>query len=177
MTAQAIETHAAQLKRIPEMLEEALPAWEAQVKATAEQLAGVRTFLYLGRGAHYAIAREGALKLKESAYLQAEGYPAGEQKYGPNALVSADAPLVVLATYDSEDPDSMLRYSKTVQLIRDMREQGAVILSLSNAGDEEVRKLSSFSALLCRRAATTCSRSLKWFRCSCWLIPWRCFTG
>ena len=144
MTAQAIETHAAQLKRIPEMLEEALPAWEAQVKATAEQLAGVRTFLYLGRGAHYAIAREGALKLKESAYLQAEGYPAGELKHGPNALVSADAPLVVLATYDSEDPDSMLRYSKTVQLIRDMREQGAVILSLSNAGDEEVRKLSSF---------------------------------
>ena len=54
----------------------------------------------LGRGVHYAIAREGALKLKESAYLQAEGYPAGELKHGPNALVSSDAPLVVITTRD-----------------------------------------------------------------------------
>ena len=58
------------------------------------------TFLYLGRGIHYAIAREGALKLKEASYVHAEGYPAGELKHGPNALVSDRVPLVVLATVD-----------------------------------------------------------------------------
>ena len=54
----------------------------------------------LGRGIHYAIAREGALKLKESSYIHAEGYPAGELKHGPNALVSDEVPLVVIATVD-----------------------------------------------------------------------------
>ncbi len=58
------------------------------------------TFLYLGRGIHYAIAREGALKLKEASYVHAEGYPAGELKHGPNALVSDRVPLVVVATVD-----------------------------------------------------------------------------
>ena len=63
---------------------------------------GASAVLYLGRAIHYAIAREGALKLKESAYVQAEGYPAGELKHGPNALVSKNAPLVVIATRDQQ---------------------------------------------------------------------------
>jgi glucosamine--fructose-6-phosphate aminotransferase (isomerizing) len=66
-------------------------------------------FLYLGRGVHYAIAREGALKLKEISYAHAEGYPAGELKHGPNALVDETLPVVVLATCDKRDPDSLLR--------------------------------------------------------------------
>lgn len=97
--------------------------------------------LYLGRGIHYAIAREGALKLKESAYLQAEGYPAGELKHGPNALVSREAPLVVLATQDRDDPDSVLRYSKTLQLLHDMRAQNAEIIAIVSEGDEDIPKL------------------------------------
>jgi glutamine---fructose-6-phosphate transaminase (isomerizing) len=92
---------------------------------------------------HYAIAREGALKLKESAYLQAEGYPAGELKHGPNALVSPDAPLVVLATQDPSDPDAMLRYRKVLQLMKDMRTQGATILAIATEGDEEAAALAN----------------------------------
>ena len=145
MTGQAIESHAAQFQQLPNLIESALPSWEEQVTQIAGELKSARTFLYLGRGAHYAIAREGALKLKESAYMQAEGYPAGELKHGPNALVSPEAPLVVLATCNPEDPDSTLRYSKTIQLMRDMHAQGAVILSLANQGDDEARKLSRFS--------------------------------
>lgn len=145
MTAHTVESHSEHFHELPDLMENALPAWEAQVKEISEQLAQARTFLYLGRAGHYAIAREGALKLKESAYIQAEGYPTGELKHGPNALVNADAPLVVLATRDPEDPDSVLRYSKTVQLIRDMKEQGAVIVSLANVGDDEVSSLSAFT--------------------------------
>ena len=88
--------------------------------------------------AHYAIAREGALKLKESAYLNAEGYPSGELKHGPNALVSKEAPLIMIATADVNDPDSLLRYSKVLQLMKDMREQGARIIALATEGDREV---------------------------------------
>jgi glucosamine--fructose-6-phosphate aminotransferase (isomerizing) len=88
-------------------------------------------------------AREGALKLKESAYVQAEGYPAGELKHGPNALVSKNAPLVVTATRDRNDPDSVLRYEKTLQLLRDMRAQGAEIFAIISEDDAEIAQLTS----------------------------------
>ena len=104
----------------------------------ANKYRSASTFLYLGRGIHYAIAREGALKLKEASYIHAEGYPSGELKHGPNALVTDRVPLVVLATVDLELDASVLRYEKTLQLLRDMREQGATVIAIANAGDEEV---------------------------------------
>jgi glutamine---fructose-6-phosphate transaminase (isomerizing) len=92
MTQQAAEALGRQLREVPLLLQLALPGWQKRIEALAPELANSSTLLYLGRGAHYAIAREGALKLKESAYLNAEGYPAGELKHGPNALVSKDTP-------------------------------------------------------------------------------------
>lgn len=145
MTAQAIAAHCEQMERLPKILEVHLEGWEKRVSAIAESLSEARTFLYLGRAIHYAIAREGALKLKESAYVQAEGMPAGELKHGPNALVSPEAPLVMLATRDRNDPDSSLRYERTLQLMRDMHAQGAEILAIHVEGDEEPAKLSQFS--------------------------------
>jgi glutamine---fructose-6-phosphate transaminase (isomerizing) len=142
MTAQAVAAHCEQMERLPHLLEATLERWETQIAAIAERLRDARTFLYLGRAIHYAIAREGALKLKESAYVQAEGLPAGELKHGPNALVSPEAPLVMLATRDRDDPDSTLRYEKTVQLMRDMHTQGAEIVVLHIEGDEEPAQLS-----------------------------------
>src|SRR5258707_12418476 len=123
---------------IPRLGQDALRGWHQQIEPLTPQLAGSRTILYLGRGAHYAIGREGALKLKESAYLNAEGYPSGELKHGPNALVSKEAPLVMIATADVNDPDSLLRYSKVLQLMKDMREQGARIVALATEDDREV---------------------------------------
>jgi glutamine---fructose-6-phosphate transaminase (isomerizing) len=144
MTSPTVESHIEGLRRLPSLLEGALEKWRVQVAGLAPALKSARAFLYLGRGLHYAIAREGALKLKESAYLQAEGYPAGELKHGPNALVSADTPLVVIATHDPSDPDAMLRYRKLLQLMKDMREQGATLLVISSEGDREAASLANW---------------------------------
>jgi glucosamine--fructose-6-phosphate aminotransferase (isomerizing) len=145
MTAQMVSSHLEQLERLPGLLEAALERWEALIEEVANGTRSACGFLYLGRAVHYAMAREGALKMKESAYIQAEGYPAGELKHGPNALVSPDAPLVVLATRDESDPDSLLRYQKTLQLMRDMHAQGATILSITTEGDQEAAMLSRYS--------------------------------
>jgi glucosamine--fructose-6-phosphate aminotransferase (isomerizing) len=101
------------------------------------------TFLFLGRGIHYAIAREGALKLKEASYVHAEGYPTGELKHGPNALVSERTPLVILATVDRSNRWSVIRYEKTLQLLAEMHSQGARVIALANLGDEAVPALAS----------------------------------
>ncbi|HEX4064971.1 MAG TPA: SIS domain-containing protein [Acidobacteriaceae bacterium] len=145
MTAQGVAAHCEQMERLSRLLEEQLESWERQISGIAERLREARTFLYLGRAIHYAIAREGALKLKESAYVQAEGLPVGELKHGPNALVSPEAPLVVLATRDRDDPDSSLRYERTLQLMRDMHAQGAEIVAVHVEGDEEAAQLSRYS--------------------------------
>ena len=141
MTNHAVSGFCSQLSDVIEATRSALPAWEEQARGFAEAMKGANAVLYLGRAIHYAIAREGALKLKESAYVQAEGYPVGELKHGPNALVGKNAPLVVLATRDESDPDSVLRYEKTLQLIRDMHAQGAEIFALISASDTEIPKL------------------------------------
>lgn len=138
MTTQGVSAHCEHLCEIIPAMEAKLPEWEARAKSLAEQFSSAKTLLYLGRGIHYAMAREGALKLKESAYVHAEGYPAGELKHGPNALVSPEAPLVILATVDRDDPDSLLRYEKTVQLMRDMHAQKAQIIAIVTEGDTEV---------------------------------------
>jgi len=104
----------------------------------ARKYAGATTFLYLGRGVHFAMAREGALKMKETSYVEAEGYPTGELKHGPNALVSEQVPLVVLATVDRALEASVARYEKTLQLLDDMRRQGARVIALANSGDDEI---------------------------------------
>jgi len=148
MTVQTTDARVNEVEMLPVLLEHALPAWETQIHEIANQLRQAKSFLFLGRGIHYAMAREGALKLKESAYIHAEGYPAGELKHGPNALVSADIPLVVIATVDHADPDSVLRYSKTLQLLKDMKSQGAQIFALATEGDTEVPKYSTYCVFI-----------------------------
>ena len=138
-----IEARMTALGELPESIAAQLDEWDESMASLAASYADAKTFLYLGRGVHYAIAREGALKLKESSYLHAEGYPAGELKHGPNALVSPQVPLVVLATVDADEPESMLRYEKTVSLLYDMRQQGARVLAIANAGDSTVRSLAT----------------------------------
>jgi glucosamine--fructose-6-phosphate aminotransferase (isomerizing) len=81
--------------------------------------------------------------MKEASYVHAEGYPAGELKHGPNALVSDRVPLVVLATVDRQLAASVVRYERTLQLLRDMRTQGAKVIGIANAGDREVAELVS----------------------------------
>jgi len=139
--ASALATHIAHLQALPASIEAQLDGWREQTAALARKYKSAASFLYLGRGIHYAIAREGALKLKEASYVHAEGYPAGELKHGPNALVSDRVPLVVLATVDRALDASVVRYEKTLQLLQDMKTQGAKVIAIANAGDSEVAGL------------------------------------
>ncbi len=130
-------------RTLPARVEAQLPYWDRTMRDVAERFSAAKSFLFLGRGIGYAIAREGALKLKESAYLHAEGYPSGELKHGPNALVAEGTPLVMVATVDRSDGESLQRYERIVGLMRDMREQGASILAVANTDDKVVGALAT----------------------------------
>ena len=139
----ALRTELVALRALPSRLQAQLAGWQRQLGAVVRSYQQTTNFLFLGRGVHYPIAREGALKLKESSYLHAEGYPSGELKHGPNALVSSATPLVMLATVARQSPVSVERYERVLQLMAEMREQGANILAVANTGDLAVAKLAT----------------------------------
>jgi glucosamine--fructose-6-phosphate aminotransferase (isomerizing) len=143
MDAAQISSSIRALRALTGQIARQLDGWRDTAKKLARKYADANTFLYLGRGIHYAIAREGALKMKESSYVHAEGYPAGELKHGPNALVGEQVPLVVLATVDNGLEDSVLRYEKTVQLLEDMKKQGARVIAITNTGDARIAALAT----------------------------------
>jgi glucosamine--fructose-6-phosphate aminotransferase (isomerizing) len=101
-------------------------------------------FLYLGRGIHFPIALEGALKLKEISYIHAEGYPAGEMKHGPNALIDENLPAVVIATRDPSDPLSRVLYEKTLSNIQEVKAREGIVVAVACDGDEEVAKCADY---------------------------------
>jgi len=84
---------------------------------------------------------EGALKLKEISYIHAEGYPAGEMKHGPNALIDEELPVVVIATYDPEDQLSRTRYEKTVSNIQEVQARRGRVICIANRGDDQLREM------------------------------------
>ncbi len=106
-----------------------------------KKLHTAKDFLYLGRGIHFPMALEGALKLKEISYIHAEGYPAGEMKHGPNALIDETLPVVVVATYDPDDEASKVRYEKTLSNIQEVKARSGVVIAIANKGDEVVAKM------------------------------------
>ncbi len=101
----------------------------------------VQDFLFLGRAIHYPIAMDGALKLKEVSYIHAEGYPTGETKHGPNALIDESLPVVIIATCDRNDPGSVLRYEKNLANIKGFKEQSGRVIAIATRGDEAIRRL------------------------------------
>jgi glucosamine--fructose-6-phosphate aminotransferase (isomerizing) len=108
----------------------------------ARQFHRYSDFLYLGRGIHFPIALEGALKLKEISYIHAEGYPAGEMKHGPNALIDENLPVVVLATRDDKDPETITRYEKSVSNIKEVKARDGIVISIVTEGDHSAREAS-----------------------------------
>jgi glutamine---fructose-6-phosphate transaminase (isomerizing) len=130
--------------RIPHKIETVLQGDETGLYETlARQFFRNTDFLYLGRGIHYPIALEGALKLKEISYIHAEGYPAGEMKHGPNALIDENLPVVVLATHDQSDSDSVTRYEKSVSNIQEVRARNGIVIAVVTAGDHLAREASN----------------------------------
>jgi glutamine---fructose-6-phosphate transaminase (isomerizing) len=128
-----------ELTRIPAKLEHLLLQDEA-CDELAKRYQKVHDFLFLGRGIHYPIALEGALKLKEISYIHAEGYPAGEMKHGPNALIDENLPVVVIATKDSNSPDSLLRYEKTISNLKEVKARSGVVIALATEGDADIKE-------------------------------------
>jgi glucosamine--fructose-6-phosphate aminotransferase (isomerizing) len=127
-----------ELGRVPAKIEEVLKGRSAQLEALAKEFSTARDFLYLGRGIHFPIALEGALKLKEISYIHAEGYPAGEMKHGPNALIDETLPVVVLATRDEADPASKLRYEKTLSNIQEVTARSGRVIAVATEGDTTI---------------------------------------
>jgi glucosamine--fructose-6-phosphate aminotransferase (isomerizing) len=128
-----------ELTKIPAKLETLL-AQDQACDELAKRYQKVHDFLFLGRGIHYPIALEGALKLKEISYIHAEGYPAGEMKHGPNALIDENLPVVVIATRDVKDSESMLRYEKTISNLKEVKARSGVVIALATEGDEEIKE-------------------------------------
>jgi glutamine---fructose-6-phosphate transaminase (isomerizing) len=128
-----------ELMLVPGKLETVLTATEPYADLE-RSLSKAKDFLFLGRGIHFPIALEGALKLKEISYIHAEGYPAGEMKHGPNALIDENLPVVVLATRDESSPDSVVRYEKTLSNIQEVRARGGHVVAIACEGDREVGK-------------------------------------
>jgi glucosamine--fructose-6-phosphate aminotransferase (isomerizing) len=129
-----------ELARIPGQLEHVLSNTSGYDNL-ARALFRAQDFLYLGRGIHFPIALEGALKLKEISYIHAEGYPAGEMKHGPNALIDENLPVVVLATCDPDSEESRVHYEKTLSNIQEVKARSGIVVAVACEGDEQVAKI------------------------------------
>ena len=119
-----------ELLKIPHLVQEVLDL-NPQVEALAKRYMTARDFLYLGRGINYPIALEGALKLKEISYIHAEGYPAGEMKHGPIALIDEEVPVVVLAPRGKT-------YEKILNNVEEVRARDGKVIVLVNPADKEI---------------------------------------
>jgi glucosamine--fructose-6-phosphate aminotransferase (isomerizing) len=138
LTPEIAQTLMQELTRIPHKIETILQR-DSDVEELAKQFFRHSDFLYLGRGIHYPIALEGALKLKEISYIHAEGYPAGEMKHGPNALIDENLPVVVIATRDESDAASMTRYEKTVSNLQEVKARDGIVITVVTEGDRLAR--------------------------------------
>jgi glutamine---fructose-6-phosphate transaminase (isomerizing) len=133
LSAAACRRHLEDLARIPHLMERAL-ALGGPIDEIARTLTQARDFLYLGRGINYPIALEGALKLKEISYVHAEGYPAGEMKHGPIALIDDNLPVVALC------PRGHV-YEKMVSNVQEVKARGGRVVAVVSEGDEQVRSI------------------------------------
>ncbi len=129
-----------ELSKIPEKLEEVLRTVDDQCHELAKLLHR-SDFLFLGRGIHYPIALEGALKLKEISYIHAEGYPAGEMKHGPNALIDETLPVVCIATKTPTTPARVLKYEKTLSNIQEVTARSGRVIAIAIEGDTHISQL------------------------------------
>jgi glucosamine--fructose-6-phosphate aminotransferase (isomerizing) len=143
MTPAAARVLVQEMIQIPGKLEQVLAQTEIY-ENLAKHLARSQDFLYLGRGIHFPISLEGALKLKEISYIHAEGYPAGEMKHGPNALIDENLPVVVLATRDPESEESQVHYEKTLSNIQEVKARSGIVVAVACEGDEEVAKMADY---------------------------------
>jgi glucosamine--fructose-6-phosphate aminotransferase (isomerizing) len=133
LTPTAVRTHIEGLLQLPQVVEQAIKA-SAIMEKVAERFYNRTDFLFLGRGINYPIALEGALKLKEISYIHAEGYPAGEMKHGPIALIDEQMPVVAIA------PDDHV-FEKMIGNVQEAKARGGSVIAITSEGDERMSRV------------------------------------
>ena len=136
-----IDTMIMGLREIPQKMERVLDQ-AGDIQRIAKQLTSRSNAIYLGRGAHFPIALEGALKLKEISYIHAEGYPAAEMKHGPIALIDKQMPVIVIA------PKDKLTYQKTLGNIEEVKAREGTVIAIATEGDELIPKLADHTIFI-----------------------------
>ncbi len=127
-----LSAHLQHLARLPDLVGHALESYP-QIQALAAHFHNHRDFLFLGRGINYPVALEGALKLKEISYIHAEGYPAGEMKHGPIALIDENMPVVAIATKHTV-------YDKMISQIEQVKARGGIVIAIATEGDMAIAR-------------------------------------
>ena len=135
LSEEQVIKHAQELIELPLKIEEVLSEADT-IEEMSKEFFRAQDFLYLGRGINFPVALEGALKLKEISYIHAEGYPAGEMKHGPNALIDETLPVVIINTREEGNENSELRYEKTHSNIVEVKSRDGIIFSILSEGDK-----------------------------------------
>src|SRR5215471_6482773 len=133
-----------ELRDLPGQMERVLST-DGICRQIAEEIYSYKDFIYVGRDIDYPIALEGALKLKEISYIHAEGYPTGELKHGPSALLGEQFVIVIIATRDRDNEESVLRYSKSLSNVIEFMERQGPVVAIVTEGDEEISKVASYT--------------------------------
>ncbi len=143
LSSEQVVKHAQELIELPLKIEEILGEADT-IEEMSKEFFRATDFLYLGRGINFPVALEGALKLKEISYIHAEGYPAGEMKHGPNALIDETLPVIVINTKEKGNEGSELRYEKTHSNIVEVKARDGIIFSILTEGDTMSSQESNF---------------------------------
>ena len=143
LPAEEAQRHAQQLAELPVKLEHLLNESD-QMEELSKEFFRSTDFLYLGRGINFPVALEGALKLKEISYIHAEGYPAGEMKHGPNALIDERLPVLFINTREAGNRASELRYEKTHSNIVEVKAREGIVISVLTEGDTMSSEVSDY---------------------------------
>jgi glutamine---fructose-6-phosphate transaminase (isomerizing) len=140
LDVESCRRQAQELLSLPAKLEAVL-SHDAIYEELAKKYFKASDFLFLGRGINFPIALEGALKLKEISYIHAEGYPAGEMKHGPIALIDEEMPVVVVAARDPRDLESHVLYEKTLSNMQEVKARQGIVIAIATQGDDETAKI------------------------------------
>jgi glucosamine--fructose-6-phosphate aminotransferase (isomerizing) len=143
LSAEEAKHHAQQLAELPVKLEHLLNESD-DIEELSKEFFRSTDFLYLGRGINFPVALEGALKLKEISYIHAEGYPAGEMKHGPNALIDERLPVLFINTREEGNRSSELRYEKTHSNIVEVKAREGIVISVLTEGDSMSSTMSDY---------------------------------
>ena len=144
LSKEQVRGHIRELLEVPGKVETVLGC-APECERLADKFHESQDFLFMGRAIHYPVAMDGALKLKEVSYVHAEGYPTGETKHGPNALIDENLPVMIIATCDRNDTGSVVRYEKSLANIKGFKRQSGRVIAIASEGDEDLRKLADYT--------------------------------